>query len=61
MNMEELFNTESRAEPSERLSEFGWQVRKQSAPEVAAGYGRELTGFATVISGHQSFLTAELP
>ena len=61
MNMEELFNTESRAEPSERLAELGWQVRKQQAPEVAGGYGRELSGFATVMIGHQSFLTAELP
>ena len=61
IDMQELFNTESRPEPAERLSEFGWQVRKQSAPEVAGGYDRELTGFATIISDHQSFLTAELP
>ena len=61
MDMEELFNTETRAEPSERLSELGWQVRARGAEEVAGGYGRELSGFATVMIGHQSFLTAELP
>jgi hypothetical protein len=58
IDLDELFNTEERAEPADVLAEFGWQVQRDDIPDVATEYGRELSGMAEVMSQVGSFLTA---
>lgn len=62
INFDELFSDEQRPEAGTTLTELGWQLQRQPAPELARSFGRDLEEyFATLDGTHSEFLTATLP
>lgn len=58
MDLESLFSHDEKPDVVEELRKKGWQAWTDSSAAVAAGYGRELTGFPAVMHQHGSFVVA---
>lgn len=58
IELTDLFDTTDRPDPGDELGRLGWTVRREPTAEIAAGYGRQLTGFGTRFIALGQMLTA---
>lgn len=61
IDFDELISDEQRPDVGSTLTERGWKLERQPAPELAHSFGRDLEEyFATLDGTHSEFLTATL-
>lgn len=56
-----IYDNETRPDPDERLTRFGWQTSVTTGDELAAAHGRQLEGLPLQMTGQQRYITARLP
>ncbi|MGW5645201.1 SAM-dependent methyltransferase [Saccharopolyspora sp. NPDC003752] len=59
VDLDALFGPDERPDPAERLTGFGWRVRRETAGEAADRFGRALTSGGRGLTRVGDFLTAE--
>ncbi|MFR9727628.1 SAM-dependent methyltransferase [Saccharopolyspora sp. MS10] len=58
IDLADLLDTAERPDPGDELTGLGWSVRREPTREIAAGYGRPLTGFGSSFAEIGQLLTA---